>query len=56
MLNTLLKDEFGQGMVEYGLIIALLPLLLIGALTTFGEQLLNFFLNFSNLVESFVEQ
>lgn len=33
MLKQFLKDESGQGMVEYALIIALIAIVLVGALT-----------------------
>ena len=47
MLSTLrfylqtwfIKDEEGQGMVEYGLILALVALVVIGALSTLGGGL-----------------
>jgi pilus assembly protein Flp/PilA len=39
MLKKLFKDESGQGMVEYGLIIALIAILLIGALTLMSGSL-----------------
>lgn len=37
--NWLLEEESGQGMVEYGLIIVLIALVVIGALTTIGTTL-----------------
>lgn len=37
--NWLLEEESGQGMVEYGLIIVLIALVVIGALTTIGTNL-----------------
>lgn len=43
MLKKLWKDEAGQGMVEYGLIIALVAVVVIGALTALGNGVnLNF--------------
>lgn len=35
-LMGLLKDEEGQGMVEYGLILGLVAIVVIGALTVMG--------------------
>ena len=38
-IQRLLSDESGQGMVEYGLILALVAVVVIVALTTMGEQI-----------------
>ena len=35
-MKRFFKDESGQGMVEYGLIIALVAIVIIGALTAMG--------------------
>lgn len=43
MLSRLWKDESGQGMVEYGLIIALVAVAVIAVLTLMGGQLKDFF-------------
>ena len=43
VLNRLWKDESGQGMVEYGLIIALVSVAVIGVLGLMGEQIKHFF-------------
>ena len=37
------KDESGQGMVEYGLIIALIAVAVIGALTLLGPKISGLF-------------
>lgn len=42
-IRRLLKDESGQGMVEYGFIIAWVALVVIVALTLMGEQISAFF-------------
>ncbi len=39
MLKRFLQEESGQGMVEYGLIIALVAIVLITALTALGGGL-----------------
>ena len=39
MLKSLLKDERGQGMAEYGLIIALIAVVVIGAIAFLGSAL-----------------
>ena len=38
-VKGLLADESGQGMVEYGLILALVAVVVIGALTLLGEEI-----------------
>ncbi|HHY46591.1 MAG TPA: Flp family type IVb pilin [Firmicutes bacterium] len=39
LLKRLFCEQDGQGMVEYGLIIALVAVVVIGALTLLGDQL-----------------
>lgn len=39
LLNKLLRDESGQGMVEYGLILALIAVGLVLGLTTLRTQI-----------------
>ncbi len=43
VLNILTNEEEGQGMAEYGLIIALVAVLLITALTTFKDDIAGVF-------------
>lgn len=43
MMVNLLKDENGQGMAEYGLILALIAVVCVAALTTLGNGLSNKF-------------
>ncbi len=43
MLSRLWKDESGQGMVEYGLIIALVAVAVIAVLTLMGTEIKSFF-------------
>ena len=39
MIKKFLKDESGQGMAEYGLIIALIAVVVIGAIAFLGSAL-----------------
>ncbi|MFM1533708.1 Flp family type IVb pilin [Helcococcus ovis] len=39
IMNWFMKEESGQGMVEYGLILALISVVVIFALTQIGDQL-----------------
>lgn len=39
MVNGMLRNEKGQGMVEYGLILALIAVVVIGVMTTMGTDL-----------------
>jgi len=52
MLNQIMRDEEGQGMVEYGLIIAGVAIAVIVAIWAFGGKLTNLFtgLNFTGPV------
>lgn len=52
LLTRLLKEEDGQGMVEYGLIIALIAVVVIGILTTMGGNLQNIFQQISDKLGS----
>ena len=38
MLNSFMAKEEGQGLVEYALILALIAIVVIGALTVLGES------------------
>lgn len=42
-LKKCTKSEKGQGMVEYGLIIALIAVVVAGALTPLGREIVNLF-------------
>jgi len=48
LLTNLLRDEEGQGMVEYGLIIALIAIAVIAALTAMQGSLSDVFTQISN--------
>ncbi len=39
LFSRLMREEDGQGMAEYGLILALIAVVVIGALTLLGEGL-----------------
>ena len=43
MIKNFLKDESGQGMVEYILIVALIAIAVIAALKLFGKNLTSMF-------------
>jgi len=43
MMQRFIKDERGQGLAEYGLIIALVAVLLVGSLTLFKDGLVGVF-------------
>ena len=45
-----LKDENGQGMVEYGLIIALIAVVVIAALTILGPKIADMFNNVGSYI------
>jgi pilus assembly protein Flp/PilA len=47
-LRLTLRDEEGQGMVEYGLIIALVAIVVIAALVVLGPKVANIFETASN--------
>lgn len=47
-----LKDENGQGMVEYGLIIALIAIVVIAALTILGPKIAKLFNKVSEQVNA----
>lgn len=51
MLKKLWNDEAGQGMVEYGLILALVAVVVIGVLTTMGDNLKALFTEAGNKVK-----
>ncbi|MBI4372299.1 MAG: Flp family type IVb pilin [Candidatus Omnitrophica bacterium] len=45
MMTRLLKDESGQTMVEYGLLVALISIAVIGVLVALGPRIRDFFQN-----------
>lgn len=51
-LMRLLKDEEGQGMVEYGLIIGLVAVVAIGVIATMGQSILAFFTGANTAIDT----
>ncbi|MFM1564777.1 Flp family type IVb pilin [Helcococcus ovis] len=47
IMNWFMKEESGQGMVEYGLILALISVAVIAILTTMGDKLNKIFTEIS---------
>lgn len=48
MIQQFLKDEDGQTLVEYGLLVSLIALVVIGVLTLLGRKISNTFTGASN--------
>jgi pilus assembly protein Flp/PilA len=53
MLRKFLRDERGIAVTEYGLLIALIAVLLIGVVTIFGSSISSWFNNKTNKITSF---
>lgn len=51
MLQMMLNNQKGQGMVEYGLILALISVVVIGVLTTMGGNLNSMFTNAASYIK-----
>lgn len=47
-LNSMIRDEEGATMVEYGLLVALIALVALGAVTTVGTKLSSLFTSVGN--------
>lgn len=47
-MKSYLRNEKGQGMVEYALIIAFVAIVVIGAVTLFGTQIQTIFTNITS--------
>ena len=50
MVKFLLRNEKGQGMVEYGLILALIAMVVVGIMTTMGTNLNTIFTTVSGSI------
>lgn len=51
MIKAALRNEEGQGMVEYGLILALIAVVVIGVMATMGNNLSNLFTTVSGNIK-----
>jgi pilus assembly protein Flp/PilA len=52
-VRQFLRDESGIAVTEYGLLIALVAVLLIGVVTIFGSSIASWFANKTNSITSF---
>jgi pilus assembly protein Flp/PilA len=52
-IRTFLRNESGIAVTEYGLLIALIAVLLIGVVTIFGSSISSWFANKTNKITSF---
>jgi len=53
LARALVKSEEGIAVTEYGLLIALVAVLLIGVVTLFGSSIASWFANKTNKITSF---
>lgn len=51
-IRAFYQDEDGAAAIEYGLLVALLAIAIIGALTTLGEETNSSFRNFNDTLEA----
>ena len=51
-MKAFYRDEAGAAAIEYGLLVALLALAIIGAVTTLGQETSNSFTNFNDQFEA----
>ena len=52
MLRQFLRDESGIAVTEYGLLLALIAILLVGVITIFGSQIASWWANKTNQITS----
>ena len=52
LLTTIIREEEGQGMVEYGLIIAGIAIAAIAAIALLGPKISNMFTNIGNKMDN----
>jgi pilus assembly protein Flp/PilA len=55
MLKRFLQDEFGAAAIEYGLIVALISLILITSLTIVGKNLSSNYLRIAQIIQAIVD-
>jgi len=53
MMDYFLKDESGVSAVEYSLLLALLAMVIMGAVTTLGQSISNMFIGFVTTITSY---
>jgi len=53
MMNNFLRDEAGASAVEYSLLLALLAMVVMGAVTTLGLSISNMFTGFVDTINSY---
>jgi len=51
-MRNFLQDESGIAITEYGLLLALVAVLLVGVVTIFGSQISSWFANKTNTITS----
>jgi Flp pilus assembly pilin Flp len=55
-MNALIRNEEGQGMTEYIIIVALIAIAAIGVITVFGQNLRNLFAMSANALSGATDQ
>ena len=50
LFNTLLRDDSGQDLAEYGLLVALVAIIAVAGVTIFGADINTFFNNIATLI------
>jgi pilus assembly protein Flp/PilA len=54
LVGRLVKEEEGQALTEYGLLVGLIAIVIIGVVTTLGTELLEVFTKVKNKVAAIV--
>jgi len=50
LFNALLRDDSGQDLAEYGLLVALVAIIAVAGVTVFGNDINTFFNNIATLI------